>query len=646
MQKGVSMSWKKCRKKLFALGLSALVWGSTFSGTAWASGGESQQGMMQEAEESQKEKTEEPEKIESEEIAQLEEIEQELVSPGFYRKNQEIAMFSASTGKLEVKWNESFASFDSGLMSESDKMNSSIKYVAASDQNNPDLKGKQRTVYCLQYNKNGPLGNVSWNGSGRIAPSLAYLLYWGCRYIGEQSIWSGYQTGYGWKYDYMATQYAIHIANNEYSLSTFYNHLLNSSKKESFYKTVKKMAEDAVNPTYYSPFEDGWKNFKYSLSDTSVTWSAQSYNGKAGYTTKWISQRLNDGQVNCNEYIWSRNVTVDNNGTVIWKDNGDSSDFRIWIPLASYLNLQITGGTVTATIKGTHSSFLSGWNYLSVSNPNDFQKVTLLEGGGSSAAHEAKVTAVVPKKEIKCYIDLQKLDKETGEDKPQKNASLKDAVYEIKDAQGKVVEQMVTDENGKATSSALGIGTYTVKEIKASFGYGLDTKTYTVTFSNTELNQSIYRAAVKSEEPFVIPREVSVELEKEILEEEINFANGEPTFLFELRGEETVYHKIVCFSKEYVEHNKREDGTIRAKVTFEHLKPGMYTASEIKVMRYTLKEIKEITNGTKKENTVVFDLNQNEKGSAVFVNEKKEWQDWSDDSYCENVFPGKAGETK
>ena len=89
----------------------------------------------------------------------------------------------------------------------------------------------------------------------------------------------------------MATQYAIHIVNNEYSLNTFYSHLLNSSKKESFYKIVKKMTEDAINPVYYNPFEDGWQNFKYSLSDTSVTWSAQSYNGKAGYMTKWISQK-------------------------------------------------------------------------------------------------------------------------------------------------------------------------------------------------------------------------------------------------------------------------------------------------------------------------------------------------------------------
>ena len=122
-------------------------------------------------------------------------------------------------------------------------------------------------------------------------------------------------------------------------------------------------------------------------------------------------------------------------------------------------------------------------------------------GGGRNVGHSAKVTATVPKKDVKCYINLQKLDKETGLDKPQKNASLKGAVYEVRNAKNIVADKMVTDENGKATSKALEIGTYTVKEIEASSGYELDTQTYTVTFSNTDVNQTIYRAEVKSQEP-------------------------------------------------------------------------------------------------------------------------------------------------
>ena len=47
------MSWRKCRNKLFALGLSALMWGNTFSGAVWASDLE-MQGLQVEAAENGK----------------------------------------------------------------------------------------------------------------------------------------------------------------------------------------------------------------------------------------------------------------------------------------------------------------------------------------------------------------------------------------------------------------------------------------------------------------------------------------------------------------------------------------------------------------------------------------------------------------
>ena len=50
MRKGVIMSWRKCRNKLFALGLSALMWGNTFPGAVWASDLEMQNTTVQEQE--------------------------------------------------------------------------------------------------------------------------------------------------------------------------------------------------------------------------------------------------------------------------------------------------------------------------------------------------------------------------------------------------------------------------------------------------------------------------------------------------------------------------------------------------------------------------------------------------------------------
>ena len=111
----------------------------------------------------------------------LEELEPELVDPGLYEKNQAFHLFSATSSKLEVKWNESFASFDSGLMSAKDKMNSSIKYVAATDKNNPDLKGKQRAVY---FNKRYLIWRCElewfWQNCAKscISSILGMSLYW------------------------------------------------------------------------------------------------------------------------------------------------------------------------------------------------------------------------------------------------------------------------------------------------------------------------------------------------------------------------------------------------------------------------------------------------------------------------------------
>lgn len=678
------------------------------------------------------ENTEEENRKEEEHKEEQNTLEKALEEPvpGQYSRISDMHMRSAVTSTIQVGWKESLGSIDPGLLSLDDPYNVSIKYVDSSDTGNPDMRGKWRLLYCVQYQHNAPEGQITWDGAGRVSPSIAYLMYWGCRYWGKESLWPNYRTGYGWKYDALATQYAIHIVNGEFSLNTLYNHL-KGSKKEQFYNIINKMVNDANHPPYYTPFADGWRSFDYTLSETSVTWTAQAYNGKEGFITKWINQNLSDGITDCSEYITSKKGTADNGATVIWKDSGDASAFRIWIPKSQYLLLQEKGAKVTASISGEHSLYLAGWVYKS--NNSKYQMVTMLEGGGGSAAHKKTVTAQIPKKAVSCYIDLQKADKETGETKPQGNAEFSGAVYEVKNKAGTVVDKMTTNTSGKATSVPLATGTYTVKEITAPKGYELDKKTYTVTFTNTDLTQSVYRKSVRSEEPvkkgsvtlkkissgsgktlkgavfylytgknqkvgeyttdeegciivkdlpwnsyffieqtapdgyelsdkkieFAInkestgktveltaentPRTVKIVLEKEINADEINFANGNPIFLFEvegvdLEGNSHILHGITEFTKEYVEQEKNNDNKVRRTITFLELPAGTYTAREMKVMRYSLKDITEISGGVRALDTVEFDLIQNDAGHAVFINRKDEWQDWSDTSVCENII--------
>ena len=77
----------------------------------------------------------------------------------------------------------------------------------------------------------------------------------------------------------------------------------------------------------------------------------------------------------------------------------------------------------------------------------------------------------------KGVIRLQKSDKETG-GQPAGDGTLKGAKYEIYNRKGEKVDTLVTDEQGKAQSKELALGTYTVKEVLASVGYVKDPETY------------------------------------------------------------------------------------------------------------------------------------------------------------------------
>ena len=103
-------------------------------------------------------------------------------------------------------------------------------------------------------------------------------------------------------------------------------------------------------------------------------------------------------------------------------------------------------------------------------------------------ADTAEIQKVAMKDDTaKGRLIVEKTDKDTG-------AALKGAEFELRDADGKVVETLTTDENGYATSSLLAIGTYKdskfdkaviyyLVETKAPEGYQLDETKHEVTFT-------------------------------------------------------------------------------------------------------------------------------------------------------------------
>lgn len=112
---------------------------------------------------------------------------------------------------------------------------------------------------------------------------------------------------------------------------------------------------------------------------------------------------------------------------------------------------------------------------------------------------------------------------------------------------------------------------------------------------------------------------------KRIKASNINFANGTPTFIFELTGtdisgQERTYYEAVCFTEDYVEANTASDGYTSLTAVFRNVAPGNYVLSEEEVSRYEFEAISNVINGSISGETVIFDLITNEFGEAVFTN--------------------------
>ena len=215
--------------------------------------------------------------------------------------------------------------------------------------------------------------------------------------------------------------------------------------------------------------------------------------------------------------------------------------------------------------------------------------------------------------------------------------ALKGAVFYLYTSKNQKVGEYTTDDKGCITVDNLPWNSYFFIEQTAPEGYELSDEK--IGFSiNEETSVGIVEVTAVNKQ-----KTVKIVLEKEIDAHEINFANGNPIFLFEVKGEDLegkthILHGILEFTNEYVEQRKDESGKVRKTVTFQELPAGIYTANEMKVMRYSLKDITEISGGRREKDTVVFDLVQNDEGHAVFINQKDEWQDWSDTSVCENII--------
>lgn len=111
--------------------------------------------------------------------------------------------------------------------------------------------------------------------------------------------------------------------------------------------------------------------------------------------------------------------------------------------------------------------------------------VTLSYGGQTKEIVYSTVTATNEVQMGKIRITKANADTSLG------TYSLSGAVFNIKDADGKIVDTVTTNSTGKATSKSLPLGTYSVQEITAPEGFTLNTDAKSVTLKYAGQNVSV-----------------------------------------------------------------------------------------------------------------------------------------------------------
>ncbi len=209
-------------------------------------------------------------------------------------------------------------------------------------------------------------------------------------------------------------------------------------------------------------------------------------------------------------------------------------------------------------------------------------------------------TVTVNSKEevIKGYIEINKVDAETGEAIPQGNAKLSGAVYEIYDIREKLVATLTTNEFGYAKSNLLPYGTYFLREKTPSEGYKLDKKEYQVKINS---NKQVITTTSKEE---VIKG--YLEIYKVDSENNMAIPQGDA----KLSG--AVYGIFNSKSEKVEEITTNKDGYAKSKLlpygnyTIKELKPSEGYKIDNKVYNATIHSDKETIKTTSKEEVLKF----------------------------------------
>lgn len=225
---------------------------------------------------------------------------------------------------------------------------------------------------------------------------------------------------------------------------------------------------------------------------------------------------------------------------------------------------------------------------------------------------------------------------------------------------GQKMTQVVTDESGMAESGLLpSEAYYIVREQKAPEGYQISAELAGGVEVYLANRAEIMEDGVPVEELELSNdlKDCNLTVQKVIKTSDIVWANGNPTFLFRVSGEDLegrshTYARVMEFTKAYADKHTDKNGKVSMNVVFANIPCGRnYSVTELETNRYVLQDVKtEDDNitverlqrsvyGTMPERIfeVHADLYKKPEGSSVcFINQKIRWDDWSHNAIAVN----------
>lgn len=370
-----------------------------------------------------------------------------------------------------------------------------IKYIQG-DSDSVDAEGTWRLAYCLNMFKDTPgLGNGAshnMNFTGWTKRKIAYALFYGPLYWGETARWAPYSTG-NWKFDYWVTQMAVHILNGEITYDAVWNSMFNKTTiggasyndKVLVMDRLKTIINDANNMDNYTAFDsDYWINFSKAVFDCSAPASDTGFWYDSG-SNSYVLNGSFSPTLTMKGQDWHHRasyMTVNTNvGYINHWGSTTMHQFALHIPKAEFEQYQRTGKSIRITVDLGVPRRWGGAIY-NVKGNNKIQPITLLsfDSGSDIASFHKEFNYNIPKTVGR--IGVNKTSGDTTVTNGNGNYSLKGAVYTVYKNSGltDVAGTITTDDNGNGWLNDIPSGTYYVKETKASPGYNLDTKTYTV----------------------------------------------------------------------------------------------------------------------------------------------------------------------